>query len=346
MQERRTTVRVPYQCRTQYCAAEDLLPRDGRLINVSERGAALLVRESRKAGEQVTASFSLPGSSDTLTATGIVRWSSAAGKGRWHTLGMEWLPLEEASRNRLHAFLQAQPAAAAVAPAAPAAASSVTKTRFAWLPWACWAAVILAGGFALMSWVQSLKQRAEKLESGLAQRNTVITVLQAREQRMAQREKWLRQELVTAKTHLASASGEMAQLDAQVQSLGGDAQRLRQEVDLFQLSYNKVQQERAELIQEVLNLEQERLKLVGKLSSLPELQRAIRETIEAKRQARRAEWASFFASGRSPRVMTDADISPNDNQGFVVRNGVPTLRRGSSMSIRVLEPQAGDSIKK
>jgi len=335
MQERRTTVRVGYQARAQYCAAEDLLPRDGRLVNLSERGAGMLVREARKLGEQVTISFSLPQSADALTATGLVRWAAASGKGKWHAAGLEWLPLEEASRNRLHAFLYAQPASVTT-PTPPTPGSSGKKINFSWLPWA--AAIILLAA-VMFAWVQFSERRAAKLEMGLAQRNTVINVLKDREQRLAQRESWLRQELVTAKTHLATASGEIARLDEQANTLGADAQRLRQEVDLFQQSYDTAQKEHADLIQQVLNLEQERLRLVGKLSSLPELQIAIRESIEARRQEQRAEWVSHFRfSAPSNR---DTQIRPEDNQGFIVRNGQPTQRRGSSMSIRVLEPEAG-----
>lgn len=337
MQERRTTVRVAYQSRAQYCAAEDLLPRDGRLVNLSERGAGVLIREARKPGEQITISFSLPQSADALTATGLVRWSEASGTGKWKAAGLEWLPLEEVSRNRLHDFLYGQPASVAV-PVAPAPTASPIspgrKLNFSWLPWA--AAITLLAG-ALFTWVQYSERRAAKLELGLAQRNTVINVLKEREQRMAQREAWLRQELVTAKTHLATASGEIARLDEQANTLGADAQRLRQEVDLFQQSYDTAQKERTDLIQQVLNLEQERLRLVGKLSSLPELQIAIRESIEARRKERRAEWISHFRFS-APSNM-DTQIRPEDNQGFVLRNGQPTQRRGPGMSIRVLEPE-------
>ena len=230
MQERRTTVRVSYPCRAQYCAAEDLLPRDGRLINVSERGAGLLAREARKAGEQVTVSFSLPGATDSLTATGVVRWSAPSAKGKWHALGMEWLPLEEGTRNRLHEFLYPQP----VPPGAPVLPAGYKDGQRKNISWWLWAVVLVALAIIAAVWVRSFQQEKQRLEHGLQQRNTVITVLQEREQRMAQREAWLRQELVTAKTHLAIASGEMTQLDMQAQSLSADAHRLRQEVDLFQ----------------------------------------------------------------------------------------------------------------
>ncbi len=72
MQERRTTVRKALYTRTQYCPSEDLELRDGRIADVSERGAGVLMREKHRGGGLVTGGFSLPGDEDTLTAAGIV----------------------------------------------------------------------------------------------------------------------------------------------------------------------------------------------------------------------------------------------------------------------------------
>ncbi len=91
MQERRTTIRIGQQCRTQYCSSEDLLPRDGRITDLSERGVGLLVREAHRIGEVLTVGFSLPGDRTTLTATGVVRWSNPPQKGRWYPVGLDWI---------------------------------------------------------------------------------------------------------------------------------------------------------------------------------------------------------------------------------------------------------------
>lgn len=337
MQERRMTVRAAFQTRAQYCAAEDLLPCDGRLINISERGAGLQAREARKTGEQVTVSFSLPGSADAMTTTGLVRWSSPASKSKWHTAGLEWLPLEEGSRNRLHGFLRGQPPGTMLTAAPTTAAAAGKKIYYSWVAMAALFIVFAS----VMSWhLNSIQQRTEKLEWGLQQRSAVIGVLKDREQRMAKRETWLRQELVTAKQQLAIAGGEMTRLNEQARSVSADAQRLRQEVDYFQQSYTKAQQERSGLIQEVMGLEQERLKLVGKLSSLPELQRAIREAIELRKQEKRSDGVSWIRLPMAPGTIADKEISPEDNQGFIIRDGRLFGRRGSGMSIKVLEPEA------
>ena len=333
MQERRTTVRVAYPCRAQYCAADDLLPRDGRMVNLSERGAGLLVHEPRREGEQLTASFSLPGEHDPVTATGVVRWSAPSKTGRWHALGLEWLPLEETTRNRLHTFLYTQKQA-------PVERGAASRSSSWWL-WGMWAAALIAAGIVIWLWGTTLQRESRRLREGVAQRNAVIVALQQREEQLAHRETVLQQELGTAKAHLASATGEMARLDQQAQWLTGDAQRLTQEVEWFQQSYAQVQQERTQLIQQVVSLEQERLQLVGRLSSLPELHVAIREAIEAHKQAEAEARRTHVRLLRS----TDAGIRDGDNQGFVVRDGRPTLSRGSgsTMWIRVHEPEAPPS---
>ena len=102
MQERRSTIRIEYPARAQYCPSEDLIPRDGRMTNLSERGANLLARETHRLGERITVSFPLPEEEEPLTVTGVVRWSDpTAQRGRWHATGIEWLPLGETASHRL-----------------------------------------------------------------------------------------------------------------------------------------------------------------------------------------------------------------------------------------------------
>lgn len=338
MQERRTTVRTPCSLRAQYCAAEDLLPRDGRMVDLSERGAGLWVREAHRAGEPITASFSLPGSSETLTATGVIRWSLPA-KGRWYPLGIEWLPMEESTRNRLHTFLVKSPAKEA----APSAAESPQmRAPVSWFLLGLWVVAVALVGVVIWLWASAL-QREAGLRNSLSQRNSVISALKQREQRLAAREAWLQQELVTAKVHLATAADEMTRLDGQTQELAADAHRLSREVGLFEQSYATVQQERAGLIQEVMNLEQERLKLIGKLSSLPDLHVAIREAIESRKTEKTEKGAGLFSK---PSRDADITIDEYDNQGFIIRDGRSTFTRrnaGSPMWIRVHEPEASSS---
>lgn len=332
MQERRTTVRTHHTCRAQYCASDDLLPRDGRVANVSERGIGLLCREPHREGEQVTVSFSLPGAEDGFTATGLVRWSSATRQGRWYPAGLEWLPLEDTTRNRLHSFLYGKPQQPAAKPAPPASVRLTILTRVLWIA----AGLALAGTVSF--WVTNLQKQARELEREVAQRNAIITQLRQKERRLAARETWLSQELDVARTHLQVAAGEVSRLDEYAQQLSQDASRLNQEVQMFQQSYDQVQQERAVLVKEVMDLEQQKLELAKRLSSVPDLQMAIREAINARRRAE-AEQRRL----RMPlRALTDIEIRPEDNQGYLVRDGQPTGARPakSTMWIKVHEPTA------
>ncbi len=335
MQERRTTIRINRTCRAQYCAAEDLLPRDGRLANVSERGANVWVRERHKEGEQVTVSFSLPGAGDSVTATGSVRWSASSREGRWYPLGLEWLPLEETTRDRLQAFLRTPPQAAPARVAVGTRAIPRERSPYRWIVLVAWLALIGVASAVVYSWVTRLQEEARQLEAEVAQRNLLIAELTEREQRLAKREESLQRELSTTKTYLATASEEVARLDDQAQELTGEAQRLSREVELFQQSYAQVQEERSRLIQEVIRLEQEKLQLSRRLSSLPELQLAIRETMESRTKAR--------ADAKQVRIQrlrsVDTAIREGDNQGYLIRDGRPTAVRGSTLSIRVHDPE-------
>lgn len=338
MQERRATIRIAQSCRAQYCAAEDLLPRDGQVANISERGAGLLVREQHKAGEHVTVSFNLPGLEEPLTATGTVRWSSSSRQGRWYRLGMEWLPLEEATRNRLHTFLYT-----AKTPEEPKPSAKTWKLSSNWMVWVSWAVALLTFAAVWYSWIAPLKQQTKALSTQVEQREAIISTLQGRERELAQRQLELKGELENAKSNLAAASQEMMQLDAQSQQASGDAQRLSQEVQLFQQSYARVQAEREQLIQQVMQLEQERLQLRHKLSSLPELQVAIREAIDARRleqrETRRTQRAQWLQSLGQATDGPDTEIREQDNRGYIIKDGKPTVTR-STVWIRVKEPEA------
>jgi len=337
MQERRTTIRLNHACRAQYCAAEDLLPRDGRIANVSERGASVLARERHREGEQVTVSFALPGTDDTLTATGSVRWAASSRAGRWYPIGLEWLPLEEAIRNRLQAVVRTRAEAAPARPEAGARTVRRERAPYRWIALIAGLALLGAAGVVVSSLVTSLQEEARQLEAEVAQRNLVIAELQAREQRLAARERELQREVSTTKAHLATASGEIARLDGQSQQLAGEAQRLSQEVELFQQSYTRVQEERSQLIQEVIRLEQEKLQLSRRLSSLPELQLAIREAIASRGQARAEARTVHLQRLRN----IDSGIREGDNQGYIIRDGRPTANREpTALRIRVHELDA------
>jgi outer membrane murein-binding lipoprotein Lpp len=254
MQERRTTIRLPHRCRAQYCSSEDLLPRDGQITNLSERGAGLLVREAHRNGELLSVGFSLPGAREPLTATGVVRWAEAPRNRHWYPIGVDWLQLEEAARNRLREFL----AGTTQRPRSPAA-SRERRT----LVMVGASAALLAGLVVLLR-LWSLSTENRRLQATVEQRGQAIGQLEQEGARLAL-------ELGAANTQLSETSGEVDQLNRQAQGLGEQLGRLTTEVDQVKASYLAVSEERERLMQRVLEIEQERASLASRLSSIPEL---------------------------------------------------------------------------
>ena len=323
MQERRLTIRVPYRSRMQYCSSEDLLPRDGRLTNMSDRGAGLLVRESHRQGEMVSVGFALPEEPEALTATGVVRWSADPGQGHWHAVGLDWLQLDDTTRNRLQRFV------AGATPLEPPASTrpqvSINRTT---ILWTVAVAALLITGIVVAVWLRSLHWENQQLQAIINQRNAVITQL-------AQEESRLRLELGEAKTHLADTTSEVARLDQQAQGLGEQIQALTVEVNRVQASYTQVHAERAQLIQQVMDLEQERTTLRRRLSSVEELKTAIQEAIDIRKVAKQVERLAILHAKRQAEAVAIA----NGNRGYLIRDGRPTIGH-TTVWIRVHDPQA------
>jgi archaellum component FlaC len=322
MQERRTTVRKTLYTRTQYCPSEDLELRDGRIADVSERGAGVLMRERHRGGELVTVGFSLPGEEDTLTATGVVRWSGPESPtGQWHRIGLEWLPLEEGTRNRLHRYLETAkpiPDKARRLPAVP----SVVRIGIA----AGFAAVALSA-WMLFRWGSDLQEENFALESTVQQRDAIIGNL-------GQEGRRLKIELGEARKNLAATAGEVARLDLQAQTFGKEVDRLSQDVQKFQSAYLQAHEERGELMQKVLLLEQEKANLAKRLNSVDDLKLAIRDAIESRKQSQQAQRLRML---KAQRESQERWLSQG-NRGFLIRDGRPTVNKGT-VWIRVHEPE-------
>ena len=336
MQERRTTIRARYSSRAQYCSAEDLLPRDGRVTNLSERGAGVLARERRPVGERVTVTFPLPEEEEPLTVTGVVRWSEGQARGRGYPMGLEWLPLEETTSHRLHAFLNAQ-AREAPRRAEVGVWRSLRSVRSLAVGVGIVLAILL--GLRLFRGATALQQENRQLGGAVAQRNEIIQQLELRGAGLEQELTASNTQLATSKVQLTAAAEAMTQLGRQSQGLEGDVQRLGQEVERFQQSYVQLQEsygqlreEREALMLRVLDLQQERTLLAKRLSSIPDLRRAIRDAIQARTEAQRQVWlqARLAAAAREQSV--------EGNRGYLVWEGQPTAGR-SALSIKVHEPE-------
>ena len=184
---------------------------------------------------------------------------------------------------------------------------------------------LLVAGFTL--WVLVLSQKNRSLGEAIQQRNAIIRHVEAREAQ-------LKDQLTAARTQLASASNTVAHFGQQTQELGAEVGRLNGEVERFQQSYVRIREDREQLVQRVLDLEQERVRMAKRLSSIPELRLAIREAVETRRSAQRhARVQTLMARKEAVRQR-----ALKGNQGYLVRDGRPTAGR-STMWIRVHEPE-------
>ena len=334
MQERRTTIRMNRLSRAQYCPADDLVPRDGRLTNLSERGTGLLLRETHRIGERITMSFVLPDTEEPLTATGVVRWSDDQSRqGRWYPLGVEWLGLDEASRRRLNAFIGQHTQAISQQHPQPASRPSRLLHRSLFLSG-------IVSAFAVVAYfayqLVAIQQENRQLGEAIGQRDFAIHTLEHREAHLKVHETELQRELTRSRTQLELASESVSQLGTKTQEMESHIHRLNEEVERFQQSYVQVREEREELMQRVLDLQQERMLLQKKLASVPDLHRAIREAIHSRKQEQRL---ARLKALQAVRAQAEKDWSIDGNRGYLVRDGQPTGGR-PTMWIRVLDPES------
>ena len=324
MQERRTAIRIPARGRARYRVSDDFLPQEGRMTNVSERGMRLLARESHTIGERVGVDVDLPGEEKSLSATGVVRWTAPRSRWGWYPLGVEWLPLEDPARQRLHALLEVRPPAQVAAPG-PATTEAPPQTPVRWTLLAAIVSTCFIAGL-LGWWLIQLGQENRRLYAAMQQRAALI-------HQMTQRSQALEQELRTVKTQFATTVGEVVRLDQQTQHLEGHMVQLTQDVERVQRTNAEMRQQREALMQRVLELEQERLQLQKKLSSIPELRVAIRDAINARREAQRTQRR---LQRQALREAQHAQAQAG-NGGYLLRDGRPTINR-STIWIRVHDP--------
>ena len=334
MQERRTTIRMNRLSRAQYCPADDLVPRDGRLTNLSERGAGLFLRETHRIGERITVSFVLPDTEESLTATGVVRWSDDESRqGRWYPLGVEWLGFDDASRRRLNTFIGQHAQAMSQQRPQPVSRTSRRVRQGLFLSG-------IVSAFAVVAYLAyqlvAIQQQNRQLGEAIGQRDSAIRTLEHRQAHLKARETELQQELTRSRTQLELASESVSQLGTQTQDMESKIHRLNEEVERFQQSYVQVREEREELMQRVLDLQQERMLLQRKLASVPDLHRAIREAIHTRKQEQRL---ARLKALQAVRAQAEKDWSIEGNRGYLVRNGKPTGGR-PTMWIRVLDPES------
>ena len=333
MQERRATIRASANTRAQYCPLGDLIPRDGRITNVSEGGAHVLTRERHEPGSRITVSFTLPGEEEWVTATGQVRWTDGGSGLRGHEAGLAWQTIGEQERHRLRAFLHY--ATASASHPAPTSLSSRRRQirRIAWGSAAC---VVLLAGVPALRWGLTLQQDNRQLGRAIQQRNAVIQELEQREVSLQEHIAASEQRTAVMVQELNRLANDTSTLRMEAKQFEQDVARLHGEVEHFQSSYTHANEQTAQLRTELTNVEQargtlqlERDALAERLSSIPELRKAIREAVRARRLARRANRAWIPTADLLEAV--------DGNRGYLIREGdsIP----GSGMRIFVHEPQ-------
>ena len=188
------------------------------------------------------------------------------------------------------------------------------------------ASAVLLAGLVASRWIWSFYAENRRLQAAVERREQVIGQLEQEGARLAL-------ELGAANTQLSETAGEVDQLNQTTQGLGEQIGRLTTEIDQVQASYRQVREEREQLMQRVLEIEQERASLASRLSSIPELRRAIEDAIEVRKQARQAERLTRLSARRS----ADRELAQG-NRGYVIREGRPTVGL-STVWVRVHEPE-------
>ena len=296
------------------------------MTSLSWDGAGVLVRSAHPVGERMTVTFALPRVAEAVTVTGTVRWAGRQGPGSsWHPLGLEWLPTEEVTRNRLREALSNQPESPVRAPVTPRRVfpSNEWLLRREVVPhWTL--AVGLLAGAGLLMWVALLHGKNRRFAAE-------VLLRQAMMQQLEQHEGILRHELAVAGAHLSATTEEVSRLAEQAQFLEGEVGQLRQDVEHVQASYRQAREEREQLMQRVLDLAQERVLLTRRLTSMKDLDLAIHEALAARVSQRSA----ISMSG-----VTDQQQAPyirEGNRGYVVQKK-PVVSEPPSVRVRVHEP--------
>ncbi|HEX9781078.1 MAG TPA: PilZ domain-containing protein [bacterium] len=341
MQERRSTVRLSREGRAHYCPSDDLLPRDGRLSDVSEHGVRLRTREAHEPGQRITVSLALPDDPEPFTATGTIRWSqTASGRRGWYDVGAEWLPLDAPVAGRLRAYAgradgpDPQPGA----PRAPAWVAGSALRR-----WAAAGALLALAAAAV--WLMRVGQENRELARAISQRDQVIGQLE-------QQSGALHHQLAQARDTLTITAQVVERLEVQGERLQTQLGELSAGLDQVQDRYAGMLAARESLLQEVTAIEEQRNEVVTvlnqeredtarRMSSVPELRRAIREAITARRAASARARREAAASARASEDRSEEPPEAGTNRGYLVWEGAALTSQPaeSARMIRVLEPE-------
>ena len=310
MRERRATVRVGCFLPAEYRVAERSLVSPGRITDLSLGGLRLFTSRPLAGGERVTVTFTLPRDDNPVSVHGLIRWSGPASSGDpGCPVGVEFERLDETTRFCVQAFVTDQ----------------TKPTSLLKVGWPLLVGIVSAG---ICVWILQLQRQKEQLRQTLAERTSVITQLEATHQQLAQ-------ELDQTKAAASLTATEIGRLQYQRAQLETELGWLNQNLGELKEAYLRVRDERDALQNRVQVLEQQQAAFEQRLTSIPELRKAIRQTAQAEAKQRREQRRRWLARLRE----ADQHTLRHGNRGYVVRDGHPTLV-GSRLSIRVLSPES------
>ena len=184
------------------------------------------------------------------------------------------------------------------------------------LLWILVAAVLASGLLAT-----KLALDKQKLASAYAKTQAILSQLQ-------QEQTHLNQELTQARETTDTQASDLTALQMRL----GKAE---QEISRLQHDHEQLQQTNLTLTQQLAAVTQEKAQLEAKLSSLKELKTAIHLVKQRIQQEHRQAWLARIQAQRAE----DQRKLARGNQGYVVRDGVPTIGLVTKLQVRVLEPQ-------
>ena len=148
----------------------------------------------------------------------------------------------------------------------------------------------------------------------------------------------------------ALAQRSLAELDHELDQTRTIAQDQATELDRLQARLGQAEQEgqrlqfeqkgfrqaNANILQQLASVSEEKTLLEEKMHSIRELRLAIRTVKQQMWAKRRQEWLARLEVQRAE----DARRLAEGNRGYLVRDGVNTLRSATKLQVRVLDPQA------
>ena len=333
MQERRTTVRVGCQLPAQYSLTGESSAWPARITNLSLHGLRLLASQAVSGERPLTVQFTLPSEDNPLTVIGMVCWDEiGAFQEGGYPIGLRFTGLDDTTRFCLQAFIAGQCQAVAQMPGRLARMwrrlQGACPERFRNLAGPMMVGLI---GAAIGVWILTLHQM-------LADRTTRLTHLQT--------------DYHDLQGQLSQANANTAELERRAEGLVYHTLQLDAEMawmaqHLSQLrgAYEHLRGEREAILQQLVQLDQERVVLDHRLQSLPELREAIQEATLLRQQQLRAARRQEVARVRE----ADRRASESGNHGYLIHQGQPTFTASAAtnsaapMIVRVHAPEMTDS---